>query len=359
MKNFFSGTNVFRLMMIILAMTGCLTILNATLSSEFPAKFAARQIVWFFIGVTTMLLTSKLDFEKIKKTAPAAIIISYLLLLAVLVVGTRVNGMKGWFNLGFFFLQPSELAKPFFVLSICLLCAKENSNRKIFINLLALCAGWMIPIIMEPDYGTSILYFSVIGLAFFLLSKKIGHFFAWTLPGMALILIILLREAYVVNRIQAYFSPFDDPYGAGWHILQFRYAIARGGLWGSGWGNCLWAGSYLPLSHSDSAFATLTEASGMLGSMPVALVFAAIPFAAGRIISGKDEFRTLFILLASSMVAGQAFIHIFVNLGMIPPTGLPLPLFSYGGSSLLSTMLTAGFILSAAKIRQFQEENKQ
>mgnify|MGYP001591188737 FL=1 len=156
-------------MMIILAMTGCLTILNATLSSEFPAKFAARQIVWFFIGVTTMLLTSKLDFEKIKKTAPAAIIISYLLLLAVLVVGTRVNGMKGWFNLGFFFLQPSELAKPFFVLSICLLCAKENSNRKIFINLLALCSGWMIPIIMEPDYGTSILYFSVIGLAFFLL----------------------------------------------------------------------------------------------------------------------------------------------------------------------------------------------
>jgi cell division protein FtsW len=160
----------------------------------------------------------------------------------------------------------------------------------------------------------------------------------------------LTKKAYLLSRITGFLDPGADPFGSGWHILQFNYAVARGGLFGSGWGNCLWANSYLPLSYSDSSFAALAEALGFIGSAPVIVGFGLLAWFAFRISAvSHDPFKKLFISSMMFMIVIQALMHISVNTGMMPPTGITLPLFSYGGSSLLSTMIAAGMIISAAE----------
>jgi cell division protein FtsW len=172
--------------------------------------------------------------------------------------------------------------------------------------------------------------------------------FLAVIPGVVL---IIIEKPYVLTRITGFLNPMDDPMGAGWHILQFQYTLARGGLFGASWGNCLWANSYLPLSYSDSAFAALTEAIGLVGVLPVIFGFTLFAYLGYRMASRTEEnIRRIFICSMTSMVTFQAFVHISVNVGLMPPTGITLPMFSYGGSSLLATMIAAGIILSAARV---------
>jgi cell division protein FtsW len=350
MKHLFSEQFMLKGFVAVLALIGCLTVFNATLSSGASANFALRQFTWLIIGILVMELLSRCDFDIIKRFSSILFFFPLILLWLVLLFGVQINGMKGWFQFGIFLFQPSEFMKPFFVLAICVFFKERSSGIRALVKLFLLLLGFVLPLIMEPDYGTSLIYIATLAIFIFLTVKNMQHFFLFVFICGAILALFTLKEAYVLRRIEGYLFPFRDPYGAGWHIIQFKYTIARGGLWGCGWGNCLWANSYLPLSHSDSAFATLAEASGIYGIVPVLVLFAAMPFIALRLASRQaEDFNALFIILAFFMITCQAFVHIFVNLGVFPPTGLTLPLFSYGGSSLISTMSTAGLVISASK----------
>ncbi len=336
-------------LLFILGLWGCLAIYNATVYGNAPFHFAVRQFLWLIIGMILMILSSKLDFRHYIRCAPWLAAAFFIPLILVLLLGVKVNGMKGWFAFGSVFIQPSEIAKPFYVLFLCWICARTSEGAGRNILLVLALAAWTIPVALQPDFGTLVIYVSGLA-AVYLISG--GSFPLLLLSFLAMLpaaIWVAGEKAYIFRRLTGFIDPAADPSGSGWHILQFQYTLARGGLFGADWGNCLWANSYLPLSYSDSAFASLTEAIGFAGVLPVIFGFALFAYVGFRLAERTEPgIRRFFICSMTSVIAFQAFVHISVNVGLMPPTGITLPMFSYGGSSLVSTMLGAGLILSAA-----------
>jgi cell division protein FtsW len=268
----------------------------------------------------------------------------------VLFLGIKVNGMRGWFDLGFAYFQPSELSKPIFILTLCAITKISKTDIKLFFNLTGITLLWCIPLALQPDFGTLIVYLA----GFFIVYILAGGKFLYLLPGLALLiptaLYIYTSTPYITARIAGFLNPEKTITGAGWHILQFQYTMARGGFSGQSWGKSLWANSYLPLSYSDSAFASMVEAIGFIGTIPVILGFCILAYAGYRLsLHAKNDINKIFICAMPIVISIQAMIHISVNVTMFPATGITLPLFSYGGSSLISIMLSFGIILSATK----------
>ncbi len=345
-----SEGSTLKMLVAVVAMIGCLTVFNAASpSGGGDVNFAARQFAWLGAGLLLMEILSRTKFSILEMACPGLVLVSVFLLVLVLFFGARINGMRGWFRVGSFLFQPSEFAKPVFVLAISAFLSARQDSMSFVVKTVLLVLAFVGPIVLEPDYGTALVYLCVLSAFLFLRAERLLRFSLAMFFCMTLLGVLAAREDYVVRRICGYLFPFEDPYGAGWHILQFRYAIARGGPLGAGWGECLWANSYLPLPHSDSSFATLAEASGFLGTVPLMLLYAALPFIGARLAGGaRKESNAYFILLCFFLMACQGYIHILVNLGVLPPTGLTLPLFSYGGSSLVATTVMVGMALSAA-----------
>jgi cell division protein FtsW len=160
--------------------------------------------------------------------------------------------------------------------------------------------------------------------------------------------VAVLRHSYVADRIIGFLDPAADPFGKGWHLLQCQHALARGGLWGTGWGGALWSHAYLPLAHSDSAFAAMGEALGWTGCLPVVILFPLLAYLGCRLVAASpDPVARLYGQAFAMTIAAQGLLHLSVNTGLFPVTGVTLPFFSYGGSSLLSLMLGFGILISA------------
>ena len=332
---------------------GCLAIYNATSFSNTPFHYAGRQLLWLIIGIGALWGTSQINFEKYEKYLWSIASLLYLSLLIVLFTGLRINGMRGWFDLGFCLIQPSELAKPIYILSLCSILKKQPSPLKLFTRMIALTIIWCIPLALQPDFGTMLVYVCGFLAVYILANGRLIYLLPLSLGAAPLAYFIYRTKPYIIARFSAFFNPESDPTGAGWHILQFQYTIARGGFSGQSWGNAFWSNAYLPLSYSDSSFASLVEAIGFAGTFPVIIGFVALAFAGYRLSSKiEDPARKIFIFAMPVLITSQALTHMSVNVGLLPPTGITLPMFSYGGSSLLSIMISFGMILSAAKKQQ-------
>ena len=334
----------------LLGLWGCLAIYNATVYSNAPFYFAVRQFLWLMIGMALMYCASKVPFKSYIDYTPWLAASLFIPLVLVLFLGVKINGMRGWYAFGSVFIQPSEIAKPFYILFLCWIFNRSSGGIRNFIFLALVLVLWIVPITFQPDFGTVIIYVAGM-LAVYLVGG--GSYMVLLISTLAVVpacMWVVHHKPYILMRMVGFIDPLSDPSGSGWHILQFQYTLARGGILGVDWGNCLWANSYLPLSYSDSAFASLTEAVGFIGVLPVIFGFALFAYSGFRLADRADSgFRKLFICSMTSMITFQAFIHISVNVGLMPPTGITLPMFSYGGSSLVSTMLGAGIILSAAR----------
>jgi cell division protein FtsW len=165
---------------------------------------------------------------------------------------------------------------------------------------------------------------------------------AGALPVAAL---VCWRHPYVLRRFLAFLDPEAVGQSAGWHIIQFRRTLASGGLFGRAWEEGLWSAAYLPLGYSDSIFASTAEKIGFLGVLPlVVLILALVVYGHYHACRTGDRFRAVAIFGITSMLVGQAFVHLSVNLGLMPPTGITLPLVSYGGSSLISSAIAFGIV---------------
>lgn len=333
---------------------GVLSIYNATAFTDSPLHYAGLQLLWLFIGFGVFWGASSLSFKFYERHAPIIFLFFYSALVFVLIFGGRINGMRGWYDLGFCLIQPSELSKPVFLFSLAWLFAPErdltSSRRLVLMGVLTVL--WCAPIAFQPDFGTLTVYLMGV-LIVFLVS---GGRFLLLLPGLFIGMLgtvpVFLAKPYVFDRVLAFLDPSADPTGAGWHILQFKYTLARGGFSGRDWGGAVWSNAYLPLSYSDSTFASLTESVGFVGAMPVIIGFCLLAYLCYRLSLFADgESRRIFVFSVGMLVAAQAFLHMSVNVGLFPPTGITLPMFSYGGSSLVSTMLGFGMVLSAARGR--------
>lgn len=348
-KSHFNWTILIVGILFMLGLWGCLAIYNATMLSNAPFYFAGRQLLWLLIGIATLIGCAKIPFEFYCRNIKILAAISIISLLAVLPLGVKINGMRGWYSFGYFWLQPSELGKPFFLLALCLLGQRFKPGWLQLGAMVALATAWILPVAIQPDFGSVAVYGAGLIIAYWLGGGTIRPLISLIALSIPAFIGVLALKPYVLRRLDGFWDPWADPLNNGWHILQFRFAIARGGTTGMSWGKAYWANCYLPLSHSDLVFAALAESLGAVGAFPVILLFMLLVFAFAKLaLQTKDVTRQVFVLALGGMVVVQALIHISVNVTILPPTGLTLPILSYGGSSLLATMIGAGMAISAA-----------
>lgn len=335
----------------VLGLGGCLSIYGAESFGENAVYYSLRQLVWLVIGIALYLWISHISFDFWKRSAKWLAGIALAGLLLVLFGGIRINGMQGWFSIGPFLIQPSEFAKGPFLLMLSLYAAQtELPEQKRFLRMAVTGILFCGCVLLEPDFGSATVFF--LGLAAVLgLTLKLRYLLA-LFCGVALpaALVFIFRHGYAMRRFAGYWNPDEHFQGAGWHVKQFQFSMAHGGLFGSEWGGALWSNAYLPLAHSDSAFAAIVESGGLAGGMLVIGGYLAVAWFFRRIaLRTEDKAARTFIFATGAMFTAQALLHIGVNTALLPPTGLTLPLFSYGGSSLLATMFAFGLAASAGR----------
>ena len=337
--------------LLVIGIGGCAAVYCARAYGEDPWYFSGRQMLWLTIGVFLFWGTACIPYPKLKLAAVPAVIISLIVLALTAVWGVKINNMNGWIPIPFTGIrfQPSEIVKPAYLLLLCMLAVKEDwSEKKRFLFCLLLTALFCGLILFQPDFGTATIYACMLPLVLlcggFRKRYTLPIFFGWIPPAV----LFVLLHPYAWRRIVAFLNPSDDHLGASWHINQFRITMANGGWLGAEDPGAIWANAYLPYSHSDSVFASLVEAAGFTGGALVLAGFCVMIILFRKAaLETRDKNARLFLFSAGLMLIVQAFLHIGVNVTIIPPTGLPLPFFSYGGSNLAGVMLLLGAACSA------------
>lgn len=336
----------------LIALCGLLTIVSAQSDSGEPFRLAARQLCFLLVSLPVMMAAARVPFQLHCRLTPFYAALSLLSLLLLPLFGTQVNGMRGWYVIGHFFVQPSELAKGVFLLMLTLAATGRSGDRKKFLLMAAATLLWTLPILLQPDFGTAAVYLAGFAAIYFLTGGSPRGIAATLLSMAATAIVFVLCKPYAWQRLTAFLDPEHDPTGAGWHIRQFQLAIAHGGMFGSKIGHAVWSNAYLPLAYNDSAYATMAETLGLAGSATVVMLFAVMIGALFKTPKPpKPPAARLYPTAAAILLAIQALLHISVNVGLLPPTGLTLPLVSYGGSSMIGTFFMLGVALSAKRDR--------
>ena len=352
-SNVSTDRHLIAVLLTLIGLLGCLAIYNSRSFEANSLHFVYRQFIWIIAGLIIYYLSSSIPFVIYQKKIVLLGLLFWIPLVTVLFLGNKVNGMNGWFvltiNSHSIYIQPTELAKPIYILTMCILSSKINNEPTKIILLFLLYIIWTIPVLMEPDFGMTLIYSFVFITVYWINNGKKSYLFFILIILTISIFIVSINHPYVIKRIIAFINPLNDPGESGWHILQFKYAIARGGLTGAGLGNAFWSNSYLPLAHTDSIFASLVETLGIIGIIPILFGFIILfYFIYTLAIQQNNKLLIIISCTIISCITFQALIHISVNVGLFPPTGITLPLISYGGSSFASTMLSFGTLISLA-----------
>ena len=340
---------------IAVGLLGCVAIYNATFHLEHPFKYAVRQLIWLLPAFLVLLAATAMTARQHRSIGLWLSAVLYISLWLVLLFGIQVNGMRGWFSWNGIFLQPGELGKPAFALLLAALIVTLREKYTVapiveFLICLGFLVGWVLPIALQPDFGTVLVYIFAFAATYICLGGKARYLGAATLGGVPLAALSIRLHPYLAQRILGFLRPAEYADSAAWHIRQFQLTLASGGMLGRSWGHGVWTQNYLPLGYSDSMFATIGEAIGLLGLLPfVVLLLAYVLYVYRNVQHTSDGFRAGVMFCAVFLLAGQAFLHLSVNLGIFPPTGLTLPLISYGGSSLVSTLALVGIVESMTR----------
>jgi rod shape determining protein RodA len=343
----------------VLSTLGLLTLWSASHGPDGEvASFASKQVIWLVIGFAAMYGISRLDYRHLQNHAWIIYAVLLALLTAVMVLGKASMGAQRWLSLGPVKLQPSEFMK----IGIAVIMAHYYSaEAKLppygIASLVKPAAITLFPallVLVQPDLGTAMLIICVAGAVtvFQGISRRVTLTALVAVPLGAPLFWSILKD-YQKNRILTFLSPERDPMGAGYHIIQSKIAIGSGQIFGKGYLNGTQSHlRFLPERHTDFIFAVFAEEWGLLGCL-VILAFFATLILWGLDIAAKS--RDTFGRLLAVGLTSILFAHIVVNTGMVmgllPVVGVPLPLFSYGGSSVLTTCLVAGILLSIRRKR--------
>ncbi len=316
--------------------------------------FVKRQAGWAFLGLIAMFFLMRVDYHVFKPLALPGLLISYLLLGLVLIIGDDISGARRWINLGFFNLQPSEIAKLAMVNFTALYASnKREKLRRLFSGLLpilAIVASKALLIMIEPDFGTAIAVTVTAVAVLFAGGIHLGQFFGLVIVMVPVVYRLVSQESYRMRRVMAFVDPWSDPSDTGWNIIQSLLAVGSGGLLGLGLGASRQKFSYLPEHHTDFIFAIVGEELGFLGAAGVVFLFLVLAVRGVRIaLHAPDLYGTLLAVGITIMVCFQAFLNIGVTTGLLPVTGIPLPFISYGGSSLFMTLASMGILLNISR----------
>ena len=321
-----------------------------------PFKFVKAQSTFFLLGLLCIFIISKLDINILYKKANLILLICFILLVLVLIpgIGSIRNGSRSWFGIGSLGIQPSEFAKLGLIIYVAKYLA---NNRKIIkdvkkgvLPILLVIGVFFVLIMLEPDFGTAMVIVLTLVVMIFISGVKLSFFIKVGLLGLLGIVGLIIVAPYRMERIVSFLNPWVDPLGSGYQIIQSLYAIGPGGLLGQGFLNSHQKQFYLPEPQTDFIFSIISEEFGFLG---ILIVTSFIAFIFYRIIKITLKENNLFKkYLAFGLGFGiiiQSLLNIAVVIGLIPVTGVTLPFLSYGGSSLLISMISIGIILNISK----------
>jgi len=318
--------------------------------------YLKRQVLWALIGITAMVSVMKIDYWKYKKWALPLLIMAFVLLVAVVMpgIGKSVKGAQRWLGVGSMRIQPSEVIKLSLVIFMSYGLAKNRSRLKQFASgmlpYLAILALACLLILLQPDLGTAVSLAGTVYIMLFAAGARGKHLIYLAMAGLAAVGLAIVLEPYRMSRFLAFLDPWADPQGTGFHIIQSLYALGSGGLFGLGLGQSHQKFFYLPEQHTDFIFAVLGEELGFFGGAFVIMLFLVFVWRGFKVaLSTQDPFASLLAVGLTSMIALQAIINIGVVTGSLPITGIPLPLISFGGSSLVFTLIGVGILLNISR----------
>ncbi len=335
-----------------LVMVYSATSASATLANGDPAYFLKRQAGYALLGLVLMVAASRLDYRVLRRLAPALVVTSLFLLLAVLVLGQAVNGARRWITLGPLVFQPSELAK----LALAVWAASYLTRRRppqtlkqLWRPLGLLATVFCVLLLAEPDLGTAITILLMLAGMLLVAGTLTRTLSAGLSIAGVVSLLAVWFEPYRRARLFSFINPWHDAQGAGYQTVQAIIGLGSGGVFGRGLGQSIEKANFLPEAHTDMIFAIIGEELGLIGAAAVIASYGAFAYFGLRIaLSCKDPFGKRLAAGLTVLVCGQAAINLAAVMGIAPLTGIPLPFVSYGGSSLVVALVSVGILLNIA-----------
>ena len=327
------------------------------------AYYVKHQAIYLIVGLIFAWGAYKIDYRKLRALAPYALMLSFIGLAAVLVphVGVVVNGARRWIGAGAVSLQPSEFAKLGLVLYLAAILSVRGEQIKsltrglgplMFVTVLM--AGLVLA---EPDMGpASLLVFTTFAMLF-AAGARWEHLVAIVLVTLPPTVLMVLASPYKRARIFAFIDPWKDPQNTGFHIVQSLLALGSGGLTGVGVGESRAKFFYLPEQYTDFIFSVLGEEFGVAGTIAVVVLFLFFAYRAIRIaIAAPDRFGFFLAAGCTALITIQAFVNIGVVTSSWPVTGVPLPFISFGGSSLIVSLICVALVMNVGRFRRVNLE---
>jgi rod shape determining protein RodA len=340
-----------------IALIGVVEIYSTTLHSPLAGQYR-KQVYWLIISAVLALVVSRLDYHLIMEQTPWLYIVSVLLLAALLVVGRSIAGTRRWLTFGPVTLQVSELVKLIIILVVAAYFANKRIGAVTWEDLVKLGGLVGIPAIlvaMEPDLGTALTFFPIVAAGFIFAGIRPRQIAVLCLIGILMLPVgYQFLRPYQRERIKTFVHPKQHTQSTSYQVTQTKIAIGSGGFWGKGLGNGTQSRlGFIPVSHADSIFAAFAEEQGFVGTLLVLLLYFAMLL---RLLDGAqmapDRAGAFFLIGLAAVLFFQVVVNTGMMIGILPITGIPLPLMSQGGSSLLVTFLGLGLAMSV-RARRF------
>lgn len=317
-----------------------------------------RQLSWVGVGMIGLLVVISVDYRTLVRFAPVFYVIGLGLLLSVFVLGRTVSGARRWIHVGPLTIQPSELFKLIFIITLAwaLTSARgERLGRAALVGTFVLLGVPFFLVVKQPDLGTALVLVPVLGATLVGLGLRMKVLGGLALGSVALMpLAWFVLKPYQRDRLLVYLDPFRDPLGTAYNVIQAKIAIGSGQLLGKGIGGATQSRlAFLPERHTDFIFAVFAEMWGFLGCLVLIVAYALLVLRGFEIAAGTRDTRGRILALGvTSVFAVQILINIGMVTGLLPIVGIPLPLMSYGGSSMVVSLTALGLLISI-RMRQF------
>jgi len=355
------GFDVPYFMLIVMLMSiGLVMLFSASYSAAYfkyanATYFFSRQVFFAITGFIAMFIVMVFPYQIYHRLAVPALLVSFVLLVLVLFIGEEYNNARRWIAIGdLFTIQPSEIAKAAVIMSFASFSVRFGSRMRTFrtgiLPFLLIIGMFAILLMREPHLSATVIIAITGIIIIFIAGAKISHLAILGTIGVALFAVVVFVMGYGLDRIQIWLDPYIDPKGEGFQILQSLYAIGSGGLFGLGLGQSRQKNLYLPEPYNDFIFAIICEELGYIGAVLIILLFAAFVLRGYYIaLKARDNFGSLIAVGVTTQIAVQVFFNIGVVTGLLPVTGISLPFFSSGGTSLLILFAELGMVLAVSR----------
>ena len=325
-----------------------------------PYLFVTRQLMWAAVGVAVLSIVMRIDYRAYRDDRLIWILLGVVgFMLVAVLFSPPINGTRRWFGVGGFGIQPSELAKLVAIMFTALVLERRRHRiNELGYSLMPI--GVIVGvlsglILLEPDFGTAVSLLAVIAVMVFAAGISYRYLLGAGLLMLPALYVIMMQADYRRRRLLTFLDPWADPLGDGFQIIQSLIAVGTGGVFGKGLMSGVQKLFYLPEPFTDFIFAVISEETGLLGASMVVLCFCVIAWRGLRTaMRAPDSFGAFLALGITMMLVLQAFVNISVVLGLLPTKGIPLPLVSSGGSSMLINLLGVGVLLNISQHQQVE-----